>query len=104
MNRKSLREVAGLKVSTRKKLEKIMSVLRLVYDVDNGSTIEKAKIRAVIVRVCGHDPRTVKLYFELLEMEGYIAPINPKVYVILEPDSMRIEDFNIPGFKVEKTE
>lgn len=97
-----LRDVAGLKVSTKKKLEKIMSVVRIVYEIDEGQTIKKEDLRRVIVRVCGHDPRTVRLYFELLEMEGYIGAVNPKVYLILKPDSARIEDFDIPEVRMEK--
>lgn len=91
-----------MKVSTRKKLEKIMSVIRVAFEIEDGHTIPKVKVRAVIIRVCGHDPRTVKHYLELLEMEGYIGAVNPEVYVILAPDTARIEDFDIPEVRVER--
>lgn len=98
MNLKKIRDMTTLKPSTKKK---VLTIVRTMWDSGYTEQIPTKMLRVIIMRVAGHDPRTVRLYIELLVQEGYLARVSPHTYQVLDPDATSLDDFNVGSVEVK---
>lgn len=101
MNLKKVRDMTALKPSTKRKVQMIV---RVMWDSGYTKQIATKDLRVIIMRVAGHDPRTVRLYIELLVQEGYLARVSPHTYQVLDPDATSLDDFDVGSIEVKLEE
>ena len=96
-----IRKRVGLNPRTRKNVDNVMSAIRRC---DYTEQIRTADLREIIMRVVGHDPRTIRNMIQVLEMEEKIARVNQYVYQLLGEDLATLDEFDVGDVKLEKEE